>query len=91
MPRLGWIVMAGLGWSFVLEVIGCTKLRASLFGGTYRAYQVLNMGDAITLLLILGGMICLAVLSIALITGRVRSGLAADRLERGGPQLRHWR
>jgi hypothetical protein len=91
MPRLGWVVLAGLGWSFALELIGCTKLRSSLFGGTYRAYQVLNMGDAITLLMILGGMICLAVLSILLITGRVRSGLAADRLERGGPQLRHWR
>ncbi|MGZ5938270.1 MAG: hypothetical protein ACXWLK_12830, partial [Rhizomicrobium sp.] len=61
----------------------CTKLRDSLFGGTYRAYQVLNMGDAITLSLVGAGMACLIGLCIGLLSGRIRSGLAADMLERG--------
>ena len=83
MPRLAWVVLLGVGWSCVLEVIACTKLRDSLFGGTYRAYQVLNMGDAITLSLVGAGMACLIGLCVGLLSGRIRSGLAADMLERG--------
>lgn len=88
MPRLAWVVLMALGWSAVLEVIGFVKLRDSLFGGTYRAYQVLNLGDGITLSLVVGGMLCLAVVSVGLLAGRFRSGLAADMLEREHATLR---
>lgn len=80
--HLGWLVLAALVWSAVIEAITITEPRRSLFGGTYRAYQVLNMGDAITFGLGMGGALCLALLAIGLIAGRWRSGLAADRLER---------
>ena len=83
MPRLAWAVLAGIGWAAALEIIAQVRLRESLFGGTFRAYQVLNMGDAITLGMVVAGLACLAGLSIGLLTGRVRSGLAGDRIERG--------
>jgi hypothetical protein len=82
MPSLAWVVLAALGWAAVLEVLAQVKLRDSLFGGTFRAYQVLNMGEAITLGLTIAGMACLAALSIGLLAGRVRTGLAGDRIER---------
>jgi hypothetical protein len=80
--HLGWLVLAALAWSGVIEAIAITEPRDSLFGGTYRAYQVLNTGDAITFGLVIAGASCLALLSLGLIAGRWRSGLAADRLER---------
>jgi LPXTG-motif cell wall-anchored protein len=66
----------------VIEAIAITEPRDSLFGGTYRAYQVLNTGDAITFGLIIAGALCLALLAFGLIGGRWRSGLAADRVQR---------
>jgi LPXTG-motif cell wall-anchored protein len=80
--HLGWLVLAALAWSAVIETIAVTEPRDSLFGGTYRAYQVLNTGDAITFGLVIAGALCLALLALGLIAGRWRSGLAADRLER---------
>jgi hypothetical protein len=81
--RLSWIVLACVGWSAVLEVIAFIEPHESLLGGTYRAYQVLNMGDVITLALVTAGGLCLLVLSVGLISGRWRSGLSASRVERG--------
>ena len=80
--HLGWLVLAALAWSGVIETISVTQPRDSLFGGTYRAYQVLNTGDAITFGLVIAGALCLVLLAVGLIAGRWRSGLAADRLER---------
>jgi len=80
--HLGWLVLAALAWSAVIETIAVTEPRDSLFGGTYRAYQVLNTGDAITFGLVIAGALCLTLLAFGLIAGRWRSGLAADRLER---------
>lgn len=80
--HLGWLVLAALAWSGVIEALALTQPRDSLFGGTYRAYQVLNTGDAITFGLVIAGALCLVLLAVGLIAGRWRSGLAADRLER---------
>jgi hypothetical protein len=80
--HLGWLVLMSLAWSAVIEAIAVTKPHDSLFGGTYRPYEVLNTGDGITFGLVVGGALCLAMLAFGLIGGRWRSGLAADRLER---------
>jgi hypothetical protein len=80
--HLGWLVLAALAWSAVIEAIALSEPRDSLFGGTYRAYQVLNTGDGITFGLVIGGAMCLTLLAFGLIAGRWRSGLAADRVER---------
>jgi hypothetical protein len=82
-PRLSWIVLVCVGWSAVLEAIAVVQPHDSLFGGTYRPYQVLNMGDVITLTLVGAGALCLIVLSLGLLIGRFRSGLSASRVERG--------
>lgn len=86
--RLAWVVLACVVWSGVIAFIGVTEPRDSLFGGTYRAYQVLNAGDAITLGLVAAGMLCLILLSLGLIIGRWRSGLSASRVEPGRSLLR---
>ena len=80
--HLSWLVLVALAWSAVIEAIAITEPRDSLFGGTYRAYDVLNTGDAITVGLVIAGALCLALLAFGLIAGRWHSGLAADRLER---------
>jgi hypothetical protein len=81
-PRLSWIAMAGLGWTAVLELIACFKARDSLFGGSYRVYQVLDSGDLITIGLAVVGAGYLVWLFAGLLSGRIRSGLSADLLER---------
>jgi hypothetical protein len=84
-PRLAWIVLVGLSWTAVLEAIACAKPRESLFGGTYRAYQVLDMGDWITLGLAVAGAGFLIWLCAGLLRGRIRAGLAGEMLESGRP------
>ena len=81
--QLSWVVLVCVIWSAVLEAIAFVEPHDSIFGGTYRAYQVLNTGDAITLGLVGAGVLCLIVLSLGLISGRWRSGLSANRVERG--------
>ena len=86
--RLAWVVLTSVVWSGITQFIAITGPRVSLFGGTYRPYEVLNMGDAITIGLVLGGALCLILLSFGLISGRWRSGLSASRVERGTSLLR---
>lgn len=86
--RLAWVVLTSVVWSGITQFIAITEPRDSLFGGTYRPYEVLNMGDAITIGLVLAGALCLILLSLGLITGRWRSGLSASRVERGTSMLR---
>jgi hypothetical protein len=73
--------MVGLAWMTVLELIACFKPRDSLFGGTYRAYQVLDSGDLITIALALAGVVYLSWLGSGLLSGRIRAGLAGDFLQ----------
>ena len=82
--RLAWVVLTSVVWSGITQFIAITQPRDSLFGGKFRPYQVLNMGDAITIGLVLAGALCLILLSLGLISGRWRSGLSASRVERGG-------
>ena len=70
----------------MLEIIACVRPRDSLFGGTYRAYQVLNLGDFITLVLAIGGTAFLVWLLLGLLRGRLRSGLAGNLIERPSPR-----
>ncbi len=81
--QLAWVVIACVIWSVVLEAIAFVEPHDSIFGGTYCAYEVLNMGDAITMGLVGAGALCLIVISIGLLSGRWRSGLSASRVERG--------
>jgi hypothetical protein len=85
--RLAWVVLACVAWLGLIEFIAVSEPRDSLFGGTYRAYQVLNMSDAITLGLVASGALCLILLSLGLIAGHWRSGLSANRVERGRSPL----
>ncbi len=81
--RLAWVAVVGLTWMITLALIANFKIRDSLFGGTYRAYQVLDGGDLITIALAVAGAGYLAWLFSALLRGDIRSGLAGDLLERG--------
>jgi len=80
-PLLAWIVPLGLSWMTLLEITACSATRESLFGGTYVAYEVLDGGDLITLGLAVAGAAYLLWLSIGLIRGHIRSGLAGDLAE----------
>lgn len=80
--RFAWLALTGLAWTTILELTAMFKSRDSLFGGTYRAFRVLDSGDLITLALALAGAAYLAWLCLALLRGEVRSGLAGDLLER---------
>jgi len=80
--RFAWLAAVGLAWMATLVLIALFKIRESLFGGTYRSYQVLDGGDLVTLALAAAGAGYLLWLFASLLRGQVRSGLAGDLLER---------
>lgn len=80
--RFAWLALAGLAWSTVLALTAMFKSRDSIFGGTFRAFRVLESGDLITLALALAGAGYLAWLFLSLLRGEIRSGLAGELLER---------
>lgn len=81
--RLAWMAVLGLAWMLTLDLIAWFKIRDSLFGGTYRAYQVLDSGDLITIALAVAGSGYLGWLFSNLLSGQIRSGLAGEMLESG--------
>jgi hypothetical protein len=81
--RFAWLATVGLAWMTSLVLIALFKSRDSLFGGTYQAYQVLDIGDLVTLALAAAGAGYLLWLFASLLRGQVRSGLAGDSIESG--------
>lgn len=84
-PVLAWVVPAGLIWMAVLELLACSETRTSMFGGAdYKAYEVLSGDDWALMVLATVGAAYLIWLSVGLIRGKIRSGLAGDLLELEG-------
>jgi hypothetical protein len=84
-PPMAWAALAGVAWVFGLELLACLETRASLFGsGSFKAYEVLSGDDWFVIALAGAGAAYLAWISAGLLTGRLRSGLAGDRMEMEG-------
>jgi hypothetical protein len=82
-PYLGVAVIGGVGWIAGHSVLALLEERRSMFSPHefYRAYEVAS-GDAWAALVLAGlGGAYLIWLSVALMRGRVASGLAGDMAE----------
>ncbi len=84
-PVLAWVVLAGIAWMAALEVLAASEIHTSMFGnGDFRAYEVFGGDDWALIVIAALGAAYLIWLSVGLIRGRIRSGLAGDLLELEG-------
>ena len=84
-PLLAWVVLAGIAWMAGLELLAASETRSSMFGGgDFRAYEVFSGDDWALIVVAALGAAYLVWLSVGLIRGRTRSGLAGDLLELEG-------
>jgi hypothetical protein len=84
-PLLAWVVLAGIAWMAALELLAGSEMRTSMFGsGDFRAYEVFSGDDWALIVLAALGAAYLAWLSVGLLRGRIRSGLAGDLLDLEG-------
>jgi hypothetical protein len=82
-PVMAWAALAGLGWLAVLEAMAMNETHTSMFGETYRNYELLSGDEQAGLVLAALGSAYLTWLSVGLLRGKVRSGLAGDMAEMG--------
>ncbi len=83
-PVMAWATFACLGWLAALEVLAMNETHTSMFGETYRNYEMLSGDDQAALVFAALGSAYLIWLCVGLLRGKVRSGLAGDMAEMGG-------